>query len=92
MAVKICAILIMGQENAPEQQPCRDNLTGLLLYPKKEARICQGNQSAHARILDAPALQKADTVRSTRAKRTNATRSTTETLLYAVDTAEYGNE
>ena len=52
---------------------------------------CQENRKDRAVIRDAQNLQREGFVRSMKRKRTNATRSTTEILLYAVGTAELGN-
>lgn len=60
--------------------------------PESEVKQCRRNPSDRARTLAVRSLRTVGSVRNTNGKRTNATRSTTETLLYAVGMAERGNE
>ena len=60
-------------------------------YALKEVNRCQRNRSDRVPIPAVQSLPTAGFVRCMRSKRTSATRSTTETLLYAVVMAELGS-
>ena len=60
--------------------------------PEGGEKKCRNDQSDPVLFPAVPILLTDGSVRNTQSKRQNATRSMTETLLYAVDTAEHGNE
>jgi len=60
--------------------------------PESEVKQCPRNPSDRVLTPAVPSLQMGGSVMNTNDKRTNATRSTTETLLYAVGMAELGSE
>ena len=61
-------------------------------YAQSEVKECQENLNDRVLIQVVHALLTEGFVRNTNSKRTNATRSMTETLLYAVGTEECGKE
>lgn len=61
------------------------------LYAQREVEWCQENRRGRVPSPAVPTLRRNGSVRNTRNRRTDATRGTTGTRLYAVGTAGHGN-